>query len=110
MVKNKIAPPFRVVEFDIMFNEGISYVGDLVDLAVEHKFADKTGSWYCMGETRLGQGRERAKQFLRDNPDIANDLKEKILDKLDPRRQPADEAGEKTPEGTDALPLKAAGA
>jgi len=86
-VKNKIAPPFRVVEFDIMFNEGISLVGDLLDLAVEHDFIDKTGSWYCYGDVRLGQGRERAKQFLRENPDVVETVREGLLDKLDPRRQ-----------------------
>ncbi|MCB9831574.1 MAG: recombinase RecA [Planctomycetes bacterium] len=87
VVKNKIAPPFRVVEFDIMFNEGISYLGDLLDLAVDNKIADKSGSWYCYGELRLGQGRERAKQFLKENEDVSADMAEKVLDKLDPRRQ-----------------------
>ena len=96
VVKNKIAPPFRVVEFDIMFNEGISFIGDLLDLGVENKIVDKSGSWYCYGDTRLGQGRERAKQFLRESPTIVAEVKEKILDKLDPRRQAknAEEAGE----------------
>ena len=87
VVKNKIAPPFRVVEFDIIFNEGISALGDILDLAVEHKYLEKSGSWYCYGETRLGQGRERAKEFLRENPDVVEKLKEQLLDKLDPRRQ-----------------------
>ena len=91
VVKNKIAPPFRVVEFDILFNEGISYEGDVLDLSIEHKFLDKSGSWYCYGDTRLGQGRERAKQFLRDNPEVVVELREKILDKLDPRRREAQE-------------------
>ena len=91
--KNKIAPPFRVVEFDIMFSEGISLVGDVLDMAVEHGFVSKSGSWYCQGDIRLGQGRERAKQFLRDDPAMLKDLKEKLLDKLDPRRQkPAEPA------------------
>jgi recombination protein RecA len=92
VVKNKIAPPFRVVEFDIMFNEGISTNGDLLDLGVEHKFIEKSGSWYCQGETRMGQGRERAKEFLRDNPDVAEGVREALLDKLDPRRQAPAEA------------------
>ncbi|MEE9392245.1 MAG: recombinase RecA [Planctomycetota bacterium] len=91
LVKNKIAPPFRVVEFDIIFNEGISAIGDILDLAVEHKFLEKSGSWYCYGETRLGQGRERAKEFLRENPDVVEKVKEQLLDKLDPRRQKAAE-------------------
>ncbi len=97
VVKNKIAPPFRVVEFDIMFNEGISLVGDLLDLGVENKVVDKSGSWYCYGDTRLGQGREKAKQFLRDSPDLLDEIREKLLDKLDPRRlakaEAAKEAG-----------------
>ncbi len=91
VVKNKIAPPFRVVEFDIMFNEGISLVGDILDLGVENKIVDKSGSWYCYGDTRLGQGREKAKQFLRDSPDLIEDIREKLLDKLDPKRQAKEE-------------------
>lgn len=87
VVKNKIAPPFRVVEFDIMFGQGISYEGDLLDLAVEHQFVEKTGSWYTRGEHRLGQGREKSKQFLCDNPEISKAIEEELLDKLDPRRQ-----------------------
>ncbi|MFT7619099.1 MAG: recombination protein RecA [Planctomycetota bacterium] len=86
VVKNKIAPPFRVVEFDIMFNEGISLIGDILDLGVENKVVDKSGSWYCYGDTRLGQGREKAKQFLRDSPEIVDEVREKLLDMLDPRR------------------------
>ncbi|MEZ6194937.1 MAG: recombinase RecA [Planctomycetota bacterium] len=87
VAKNKIAPPFRVVEFDIMFNEGISTLGDLLDKGVDEKLVDKSGSWYCYGETRIGQGRERAKDFLRENPEIADAIRESLLDKLDPRRQ-----------------------
>lgn len=87
VVKNKVAPPFRVVEFDIMFNQGISTVGDLLDLGVNNEVVDKSGSWYCYGDTRLGQGRERAKEFLHENPEIVTKLREQLLDKLDVRRQ-----------------------
>jgi len=79
VVKNKVAPPFRQTEFDIMFNEGISIAGDLLDLAVDHKVVDKSGAWFSYGEVRLGQGRENAKQFFRDNPDLAAEVRDKVL-------------------------------
>ena len=78
IVKNKVSPPFREAEFDIMYGEGISKWGELVDLAVKLDILQKSGSWFSMGETRLGQGRDAAKQFLRDNPDMADDLEAKI--------------------------------
>lgn len=74
VVKNKVAPPFQKAEFDIMYNEGISKVGDLLDLAVEAEIIDKRGSFYSYGETRLGQGRENSKEFLRQNPDLAGEI------------------------------------
>ena len=74
VVKNKVAPPFQAAEFDIMYNEGISKVGDLLDLAVEAEIIAKRGSFYSYGETRLGQGRENSKEFLRQNPAMANEL------------------------------------
>ncbi|OQY33921.1 MAG: recombinase RecA [Anaerolineaceae bacterium 4572_5.1] len=74
VVKNKVAPPFQKAEFDIMYNEGISKVGDLLDLAVEAEIIAKRGSFYSYGETRLGQGRENSKEFLRQNPDMANEI------------------------------------
>ena len=74
IVKNKVAAPFRQAEFDIDYGEGISQVGELIDLGVEHKFVAKSGSWYNYGDVRLGQGRENAKQFLRDNPDLVSEL------------------------------------
>ncbi|RMH24004.1 MAG: recombinase RecA [Planctomycetota bacterium] len=79
VVKNKVAPPFRQAEFDIMFNEGISSTGDLLDMAVEDKVAQKSGAWYSYGEIRLGQGRERAKEFLAENPDLFREIREAIL-------------------------------
>ena len=74
VVKNKVAAPFRTVEFDIMYNEGISKVGDLIDLAVEADLIEKRGSFYTYGDARLGQGRENAKEFLRQNPDLAGKI------------------------------------
>ena len=74
VVKNKVAPPFRQAEFDIMYNEGISKAGDLLDLATEMDIVDKRGSFYSYGEVRLGQGRENCKQFLRENPEMALDI------------------------------------
>ncbi len=74
VVKNKVAPPFRTAEFDIMYNEGISKVGDLIDLATQLGIVDKRGAFFSYGETRLGQGRENSKEFLRQNPGIADEI------------------------------------
>jgi recombination protein RecA len=78
VVKNKVAPPFRQVEFDIMYGEGISKTGELVDLGVKAGVVEKSGAWFSYGDQRIGQGRENAKQFLRDNPDIALAVEDKI--------------------------------
>jgi len=78
VVKNKVAAPFKVAEFDIMYNEGISKVGDILDLGVENDLIQKRGSYYSYGETRLGQGREKAKEYLRHNPDLAEELEKNI--------------------------------
>ena len=90
VVKNKMAPPFREAEFDIMYGEGISLIGELVDLGVKLDFVQKSGSWYSMGEERIGQGRDAAKQYLIDHPDIAQKLEADIranFDKLMSGRQ-----------------------
>jgi recombination protein RecA len=79
IVKNKVAPPFRDAEFDIMFDEGISASGDLVDLAVDANVVDKSGSWFSYGETRIGQGREAAKKFLRENPTMFDEIRRNVL-------------------------------
>ena len=79
VVKNKVAPPFRVAEFDMMHADGISVEGDILDLAIVAKLVDKTGTWLRYGEVHLGQGREKARQFLKDNPQVAQELREKIL-------------------------------
>lgn len=80
VVKNKVAPPFKVAEFDMMFNEGISKEGDLVDLASEAGVVKKSGSFYSFGEVRLGQGRENAKAFLRENEEVADDIEGLVRD------------------------------
>ena len=87
MVKNKVAAPFRQAEFDIDYGEGISQEGDLLDLGVEHKLVEKSGAWYNYGDLRLGQGRENAKQFLRDNPDLADEIETKIREQMGMRQQ-----------------------
>jgi len=76
--KNKVAPPFRKAEFDIMYNEGISREGDLLDMAVELGIVEKSGSYYSFGETRLGQGRENAKDLLRENAAVALEIENRI--------------------------------
>lgn len=82
VVKNKLAPPFRVAEFDIMFGEGISKAGELVDLGVDHNILDKSGSWYAYEGTKIAQGRDGAKQFMMDNPEVALEVEKKLKDKL----------------------------
>jgi recombination protein RecA len=82
VVKNKVAAPFRQAEFDIDYSEGISRSGELIDLGVEYKLVDKSGAWFSYGDLRLGQGRENSKQFLRDNPDLADELELKLRDLL----------------------------
>ena len=78
VVKNKVAPPFKQIEFDIMYGEGISKTGELIDLGVKAGVVEKSGSWFSYGDQRIGQGRENTKQFLRDNPDVALELEDKI--------------------------------
>ena len=81
VVKNKIAPPFREAEFDIMYNEGISREGDVLDLAAERGVVDKAGAWYSYSGEKIAQGREAAKQYLKDNPKVLAELSKKILGK-----------------------------
>ena len=80
VVKNKMAPPFKVVDFDIMYGEGISKAGELIDLGVKANVIEKAGSWYSYGSTRIGQGREAARQYLKENPDIATSIATAISD------------------------------
>jgi recombination protein RecA len=80
VVKNKVAPPFRVAEFDMMHSNGISYEGDILDLAVAAKIVVKSGAWFRYGDLQLGQGREKTKDYLRENPQLAEEFRQKILD------------------------------
>jgi recombination protein RecA len=78
VVKNKVAPPFRVVEFDILYGEGISKMGELIDLGVKAGVVEKSGSWYSYGTQRIGQGKENTRKFLLENPDMADEIEEKV--------------------------------
>ena len=82
VVKNKVAPPFRKCEFEIIFGEGISKVGEIIDLATEYEIIKKSGSWFAYGDSKLGQGRDAVKQMLKDNPELCEELEAKIMEKL----------------------------
>ena len=82
VVKNKVAPPFKLSEFDIMYGKGISKLGEIIDLGVEHGIIDKSGSWFSYGETKLGQGRDSVKKILTDNPELCDELEVKIVEAL----------------------------
>jgi len=82
VVKNKVAPPFREAEFDVMYGEGISKEGDLLDLAVDKRIIEKSGTWFAYSGERLGQGRENAKTFLRENPETFKQIEEKVRKEL----------------------------
>jgi recombination protein RecA len=92
VVKNKVAAPFKQAEFDIDYGEGISRTGELLDLGVEYKLISKSGSWFAAGDVRIGQGRDNAKQFLRDHPELADELESKLRAKLGLPEVPAREA------------------
>jgi recombination protein RecA len=82
VVKNKVAPPFKEAQFDIMYAEGISKAGDLLDMAAQTEIVDKSGAWYSFDKERIGQGRENAKAFLKENPDVLARILEKVRDAL----------------------------
>lgn len=113
VVKNKVAAPFRESEFDIMFESGISAEGDLIDLAISEDLVQKSGAWFSYDSVRLGQGRENAKQFLIDNPDILKELREKVVDKRLPKQLEEDaaavsadgESGESQASAADGKPV-----
>ena len=92
VVKNKVAPPFREAEFDIIYGEGISRLGSLVDLGVVHKVVERSGAWYAFGGERIGQGRENAKRFLQENPAMADEVEGKLRAALGLAVAPAPEA------------------
>ncbi len=81
IAKNKVAPPFRVAEFDLIYGEGISKVGEILDIATDYNIVKKSGSWFSYNDTKLGQGREAVKQLLKDNPELAEEIEKKVLDK-----------------------------
>ena len=96
VVKNKVAPPFRMAEFDMIYGEGISREGSVLDMAVAKDIVQKSGSWFSYNETRIGQGKENARQFLKDNPELCDELEAKVRATLNP--QPEEEQAENAPE------------
>jgi len=82
VVKNKVAPPFKVSEFDIMYSKGISKMGEIIDLGVDNDIIDKSGSWFSYGETKLGQGRDSVKNILKDNPELCDEIEAKIIEAI----------------------------
>ena len=92
VVKNKLAPPFKEVEFDIMYGEGISREGDILDLAVEKEIVEKSGAWFSFDRERIGQGRENSKIFLKEHPEVAKAIEEKILDNFGLTKKPKESA------------------
>ena len=93
VVKNKVAPPFKHAEFDVMYNEGISHTGLLVDIGVENDIVQKAGAWFSFGEHRLGQGRENAKVFLKEHPEIAAEVEAKVREALSTNGVPTTSGG-----------------
>ncbi len=97
VVKNKMAPPFKQVQFEILYGEGISLLGELIDLGVTHNLVSKAGAWYSYGETRIGQGKENAKQYFKDNPEDAAELELKIRDIMLPKPEEVEAVEEVDP-------------
>ncbi len=97
VVKNKLAPPFREAQFEILYGEGISWLGELVDLGVQHNLVDKAGSWYSYNGERIGQGKDNAREYLKEHPEMAKEIDTRLREILLPKK-PADEALEQAPE------------
>ncbi len=110
VVKNKVAPPFKIAEFDILYGTGISRVGDIIDLAITHKVIDKSGAWFSYGETRLGQGRENVRQFLEQNADLRDEIETKLRRLLGLLKEPRPDARDtaKPPAGKEGTARDAA--
>jgi recombination protein RecA len=94
VVKNKVAPPFKTAEFDILFGEGISREGEVIDMGVNARIIDKSGAWYAYGGEKIGQGRDNAREFLRENPGLSREIENKIRESLDIALLPAALEGE----------------
>jgi recombination protein RecA len=86
VVKNKVAPPFQKAEFDIIYGEGISKLGEIIDLGVEYEILKKSGSWFSYGDTKLGQGRDAVKDLLKDNPELFDELEIKVREALETKK------------------------
>jgi recombination protein RecA len=95
VVKNKVAPPFREAEFEIMYGAGISREGEIIDLASEHGIVDKSGAWYSYKGERIGQGKDNTRNFLREHPEMARDIEQQVREKLLPPRKPDAAAADK---------------
>jgi recombination protein RecA len=98
VVKNKVAPPFRDCEFDILYGQGISKIGDLLDLAVTHELIAKSGTWFSYNETRIGQGRANSRTFLIENPDMCDEIETKLREKLGLLKEPVNKKDPKVKE------------
>ena len=94
VVKNKVAPPFKTAEFDILFGEGISREGEVIDMGVQHRILDKSGAWYAYNGEKIGQGRDNCREFLRENPELAREIENKVRDSLGIPLLPADAEAE----------------
>jgi recombination protein RecA len=94
VVKNKVAPPFKTAEFDILFGEGISREGEVIDMGVNARIIDKSGAWYAYSGEKIGQGRDNAREFLRENPELSREIENKIRESLDIALLPAALEGE----------------
>jgi recombination protein RecA len=102
VVKNKVAPPFKEVQFDIIYGEGISRAGEIVDLATDLDILEKVGTWYSFGDTRIGQGRENAKAFLKENPEMQAEIERKILGHFKlPKAQQEEQEEKEAGDGTE---------
>ena len=98
VVKNKVAPPFKQCEFDILYNEGISKEGELIDLGVEQGIVEKSGAWYSYNKDRIGQGKDNVRQFLKEHPEIAADIDQQLREKLLVDSKPMNKSGVETVE------------
>ena len=98
VVKNKVSPPFRMAEFEILYGEGISREGEIIDYGVEHELVEKSGSWYSYKNDRIGQGKENVRDFLRTNPEVASEIEEQIRAKLLPQTETDEDKSVKSEE------------